>query len=140
MTDTDCGIYLLYDVENPSRIYVGSTISFKRRIREHFYKLKTGKHHNKKLQRFVNKYGISRLSYCKLYDCKEEDLEKWETEEIQNNKSFDRYGFNMTESAYRHNLETRYILSIKARERQSDPKVKERLKIQNSGINNPCSN
>lgn len=49
------------------RIYVGSTISMKKRRRSHISHLKRGNHSNKYLQNFVNKYGIDSIYFEVVY-------------------------------------------------------------------------
>lgn len=51
-------IYCITCIPN-SKIYIGSTINFKKRKREHFSYLQKNKHHNKKLQSAFNKYGVN---------------------------------------------------------------------------------
>lgn len=139
MVGTDSGIYIIFDNENPIRCYIGSTISFKRRKREHFSKLKNNKHYNIKLQNFVNKYGIDRLSFCAYLDCEQEEMSEIEDLEIKSMMSYSKKGFNMTKGVYRHTEETRNIISKKAKIRQSTKEVKDILSIKNSGVNNPVS-
>lgn len=139
MVIRDIAIYIIFDKEDHSRMYIGSTLNYKRRIGEHFSRLRKGNHHSKKLQNFVNKHGIDRLGYCKLYNCVEEVLEESEYYEIMLNNSASRTGFNMTSEHNRMSEDSRKIVSEKAKIRQSTPEVKLKLKLQNSGINNPSS-
>lgn len=63
------GIYKIYHELFPTKMYVGSTVrnsnssGFIRRWGRHFTDLSKGKHGNQKLQRVVNKYGISGLRF-----------------------------------------------------------------------------
>lgn len=89
-------IYLISNTRN-RKVYIGRTNSFNRRKAHHLKKLKKNTHPNRKLQNFINKYGIDCLSFeiistpGSLEDCLiQEELF------IQKYDSF-RKGFNMTE-------------------------------------------
>lgn len=56
-----CGIY---KIESPSgRLYVGSSVNIKRRLRVHKRELRDGVHINEILQRAANKYGVDALVF-----------------------------------------------------------------------------
>lgn len=59
------GIYRIINSLD-KRDYVGSAQKLKKRYQEHIGGIKKKKHHSKKLQRFVNKYGIETLSFTLL--------------------------------------------------------------------------
>jgi group I intron endonuclease len=137
------GIYIIWSKLNTNLVYVGSSNNLRRRYREHYLSLLSNKHHNRKLQRYCNKYGIENLGFCihTNYDnISLEDLRLREKEIIIENDSF-KNGFNLSEETTNPILseEGRKILSDKAKERQSTPEVKEMLRIQNSGTKNPYS-
>jgi group I intron endonuclease len=50
---------VIYKITNKinSKFYIGSTINFDRRIKDHFRRLKNNNHHSIKLQNSYNKYG-----------------------------------------------------------------------------------
>ena len=56
-------IYIIRSKCNPYRVYIGSAIDFINRKSCHVSQLKNNKHHSKKMQRHVNKYGIDDLSF-----------------------------------------------------------------------------
>src|SRR4051812_3686739 len=56
MANFNSGIYVIRCVSN-STDYIGSTNNFKRRFKDHKYRLSKNTHHNKKLQNCWNKYG-----------------------------------------------------------------------------------
>jgi group I intron endonuclease len=56
------GIYQIRNLIN-GKIYIGSAINLKVRKYNHFYDLKNNKHHNIKLQRSYNKYGLDNFSF-----------------------------------------------------------------------------
>jgi len=71
------GIYKISNSIN-GKIYIGSTNKFKTRIRDHVYKLKTGKH-RKKFQRSVDKYGIENFTFEVVEILDKEELEDRES-------------------------------------------------------------
>lgn len=62
MREVISAIYSISNIIN-DKIYIGSAIDFKTRKRHHLYKLKNNKHHNIKLQNFVNKHGIDTIIF-----------------------------------------------------------------------------
>lgn len=56
------GIYIIRNTID-NRVYVGSAINLIRRYYTHLCDLKSNKHHNARLQNFVNKYGIEILRF-----------------------------------------------------------------------------
>ena len=71
------GIYIIKTKIN-NRYYIGSAINLYNRKHIHLTHLKNNKHHNSKLQRFVNKYGIDNLYFECVELCEKEDLIKKE--------------------------------------------------------------
>jgi len=63
-----CGIYKIFNSDN-TRVYIGSSIDILKRWNSHIYSLKKGKHHSKKLQNYINKYGIDSISFTLLEEC-----------------------------------------------------------------------
>lgn len=70
-------IYLVTNLEN-GHVYVGKTVDFSRRKREHLNALRKGVHNNKHLQSAFNKYGEDRFMFEVLEECKKEELEERE--------------------------------------------------------------
>jgi len=56
------GIYAIKCASN-SRLYIGSAVSFRRRVAVHLCMLRAGKHHSKKLQRAWDKYGSDKFMF-----------------------------------------------------------------------------
>jgi len=54
-------IYQIQSKLIPQRLYIGSTVLFRKRKTEHFGKLRRGVHENMRLQNHANKYGIQDL-------------------------------------------------------------------------------
>lgn len=67
------GIYAIRHVDT-NRLYIGSSITIKRRWAQHRYRLKTRQHHSRFLQRAWDKYGPSSFEFTVLHQCSEEDL------------------------------------------------------------------
>lgn len=140
----DKGIYMIWTLLKES-YYIGSTKNFRKRYSEHYNMLRRNKHNNKKLQNFVNKYGIDKLEFCiHIVDnsLETKELRKLEENEI---KYFDTFknGFNLTENTESPlkdiiwTKEMRKNLSEKAKLRQTDPKVKAEISIRTSGERGP---
>lgn len=56
-------VYKLYFINNPEKVYIGSTQDFKTRITSHFKSLLNNKHPNLFLQQDFNKYGVYYFRY-----------------------------------------------------------------------------
>lgn len=65
-------IYKIFNNIN-DKIYIGSAEKFSSRVSQHKYHLKKNTHHNRKLQNFVNKYGIESIFFEVIYVCNDED-------------------------------------------------------------------
>lgn len=100
MKEVLCGIYM-WEVILPGKWfggkYIGQSIDIYTRKRGHELDLYNQDHHNKKFQRFYNKYGIESFKFTILLTCSEKELDFWEKWYI---KSFNTYktkiNFNMT--------------------------------------------
>lgn len=139
------GIYMIWFSNKPCKYYIGSSKNLYKRFGEHYNMLKNNKHNNKKLQNHVNKYGLENINFCLHIvnnNLNNDELRKIESEEIKFFNSVNN-GFNLTDNTICPNIiwteEQKKNLSDKAKIRQSCPKVKEQLKINNSGVLNPNS-
>lgn len=68
---------VIYKITNSKndKIYIGSAEYFNARKAQHLFHLRKGSHVNKKIQHFVNKYGIDTLSFEIIHKCSDiEDL------------------------------------------------------------------
>jgi group I intron endonuclease len=68
------GIYQIQSKVKPERIYIGSAIHIHRRWYNHTSRLRNNSHHSIKLQRHVNKYGLTDLVFSILLECRVENL------------------------------------------------------------------
>lgn len=57
------GVYKIQSILYPDRIYIGSTLDFTARVKQHLDLLARGKHYNKRLQSHYNKYGKDDLKF-----------------------------------------------------------------------------
>ena len=80
------GIYKIFSkIDN--KVYIGSTIDFKLRKKNHFNMLKSNTHPNIPLQNFVNKYGIDSIKFEIVAVCPKEyciKLEQWFLDNTKN--------------------------------------------------------
>jgi group I intron endonuclease len=81
-------IYKISSKSKPDRVYVGSAKNFNARMSLHKHDLKRNKHHSKKLQRHVNKYGIGDLSFSVLEECSYDTILKREQHYIDTLKPY----------------------------------------------------
>lgn len=63
----------IYKIGNGDNIYIGSTIDFKTRKRNHFNELKRNVHHNKFLQEYYNR-NKNRVHFIILEECEPSKL------------------------------------------------------------------
>lgn len=98
------------------RLYVGSSINFNLRVNQHKHHLRKGTHHSKKLQNFVNKYGIDSIYFEVIHQCeKKEHLIHIEQKYIDELKPFfninkvadSRLGMKHTEESKIHMVSQR---------------------------------
>jgi len=89
------GIYCIRSVSQ-NKIYIGQSVDLNRRILNHKYLLKKGKHSNEILQRHHDKYGINDLKFETIEFCEIENLDDRECYWINYYDSMNRKnGFNM---------------------------------------------
>lgn len=62
------GIYIITNIVN-NKSYIGSSLDYKQRIRQHKYSLRNNKHYNKHLQSSFNKYGENNFTFNLLELC-----------------------------------------------------------------------
>lgn len=73
MTKTKSGIYQIKNLST-NEIYIGSSNHLASRKAGHFYRLRTNKHSNPKLQASYNKYGEEKFEFSIVEICIEEKL------------------------------------------------------------------
>ena len=67
-----CGVYQIRNRVN-GKVYIGSSINLKGRLKDHLGYLKRNKHDNPKLQHSFNKYGIDNFVFEIIEFCERED-------------------------------------------------------------------
>lgn len=93
--DRSSGIYAIKCHPN-GKVYIGSAVSFKRRLHGHLSQLRLNKHHSKHLQASWNKYGEDCFSFEVLAHVEKKLLLLAEQIEIDARKAADKcYGFNI---------------------------------------------
>lgn len=63
------GVYKIESQIHPDRIYIGSSVNLKKRKDHHWWCLEHNVHHNRKLQRYVNLYGLNHLVFKIVETC-----------------------------------------------------------------------
>lgn len=66
-------IYKIYS-KSTDKIYIGSTVNYKRRKNQHINALKNNRHHNFQLQKLFNTYGIGDLEFSIIENVNSHDL------------------------------------------------------------------
>jgi group I intron endonuclease len=122
------GIYQIQSKIKPRRIYVGSAAYLKNRWYEHLKLLRKNNHHSIKLQNHFNKYGESDLIFIILEQCLPEFLIIREQYYIDTLNPF----FNICQIAgstlgFLHSIETKLILSEKAKTRKISDSTKKKI-------------
>lgn len=88
----------IYGIKNviDNKIYIGSSINYKRRKHQHFYELKNKIHSNEYLQRAYDKYGKEKFHMFLIEECDISERVQREVFFIEKNKSYDKnFGYNI---------------------------------------------
>lgn len=110
------GIYIIGNFIN-DKVYIGECKNFYKRFSRHVSALKRGVHCNKKLQNFVNKYGIDSL----YFDIIEEMPESTTNERIDREIFYIR-GYDSINSGFNLIEDSRTMAHITKEERQNSSK------------------
>lgn len=88
----------IYSIKNKvnNKMYIGSTVDFSRRKRQHLHDLRHNKHNNNHLQKSFNKYGEDNFifSIVEKTDCLEKLILLEKEHIIKNNTHDDSVGYN----------------------------------------------
>ncbi len=126
----------IYSITNKinNKIYVGQTLNFIRRKRQHLTLLRKGEHPIQKLQNDYIKYGENNFIFEAIIECKKEDLNYLEKVYIKELNAFeDNGGYNKNtggKSQYKLSKTTKEKISKLAKERYKndntcfDPMIK----------------
>lgn len=71
-----CGIYKLMWEDGDGYFYYGQSINMRTRAKQHFSRMRNGKHENTIIQRLYNKYGLPEVVF--VFFCKPSQLDKKE--------------------------------------------------------------
>lgn len=126
---TGPGIYRLRNAVN-GKVYVGSSVNVRKRVRLHFLLLTTGKHVNSHLQRSFGRDGAEAFTAELVESCATTELLHCEQSHIDGNRSHDRrYGYNINPSASRQTIseETRAKLSAAGKGRKRSPETRAKM-------------
>lgn len=93
--DKRSGVYAITCLAN-GKVYVGSAVCLKDRLKVHLSALRLNKHHSPYMQSAWNKHGEDCFSFDVLMHVEKSMLIAAEQKEMNSRKSFDRqYGFNV---------------------------------------------
>lgn len=144
MKNNNCGIYAIINTVN-QKIYIGQTVNFKNRKRQHFSELRLNQHGkgSKKgnrqtdhLQKSYNKYGECIFEWKILEYCKEEKLVEREQYYIDKYNSANPHcGYNLSIKAHRSVISPEGIERIRklATGRLHTEETKKRLSLIHKG-------
>lgn len=98
------GVYKLYHLSDPSRIYIGSTFNkggFYKRWRNHLYALSKSRHPNKRLQSVSDLGGVDKFRFeiMKLIEDRDKGFELEESLIQSFNTTNSNFGYNLTSFA-----------------------------------------
>ena len=71
---SNTGIYKIWSVSNPYKIYIGSAVNIKDRWNRHLSELRKNKHGNRHMQHHFNKYGENDLVFSIIKYCEPKEL------------------------------------------------------------------
>ncbi len=129
----------IYKIENKlnGKAYIGQTINYKKRKRDHLNYLKNGKHHNSYLQRSFDKYGQSNFNIELVVECPVDMLDLLEKEYIITHKSLaHQNGYNLMTGGQLHReftKEVRKKMSESGKGRKFTEQHRRRISLGNRG-------
>lgn len=113
LSDSNSGVYAIVNKDN-GKLYIGSTNRLNKRDNEHWSDLSTKTHDNQHLQNAFNKYGRESFEYYVIFQCKEEDLLKYEQFFMDfYDVCHDKFGYNIIPRADRTVLSEETIAKMR---------------------------
>lgn len=106
-------VYMMTNTKNNKK-YIGSSINYEERIKDHLRSLKGNYHENKRIQEDYNKYGKESLKFKILYKVEDGESEKrfrLERETIEYYKTYET-GYNLS-----YDGRGKYIITEETREK-----------------------
>lgn len=138
-------IVCIYIIENTvdGKVYIGQTVNYKERKKNHFVNLRRGDHSNEHLQRAFNKFGEESFSMHILQECREDELDDLERSYISKYDSTNKKkGYNILEGGERpgyrrHNAETKRKMSLAGKGRKFSEEHKRHIGESHKGKKMP---
>lgn len=138
------GLYGIFNLMS-GKVYIGSAINLKKRLRQHKEHLKKQKHYNSYLQNAWNKYGEKEFEFHVLEHCLKEQLIEREQFYLDSLKSYDdEFGYNICKIAgstigqkpwlnKKHTEETRKKMSVAGLKRYENPLERQKISLRSIG-------
>jgi group I intron endonuclease len=101
------GIYQIRNKVN-KKVYIGKSKDVRQRCKNHIKSLRDNQHHNRLLQKDFNKYGEDRFDFTLLIECKENELDGYESAYCHE-KDVWRSGYNIAKLKPTNNFNTKEI-------------------------------
>lgn len=130
-------IYKITNIVN-GKVYIGQTINYKKRSKQHFSTLRKGVHRNPYLQKSFDKYGEDKFVIEILETCSHDKLDQLEIHYINEYDSLNkRIGYNMLTGGSKRRIipeEVRKKIGMAHKGRKNTPEHNKNISIGRKGI------
>lgn len=103
----NCGVYKIYHITDPNKLYVGSSYAMNIRYLHHLDAFRRQIHHSKELQSFVNKFGLDGIRCEVLAICKNKEeqlfMEQFYIDKLE--PVYNTCKFSTSSKGYKHRPE-----------------------------------